>query len=341
MTFSGKDSDQESFREKAVSVQTAAIVVTYNSADDLPVCLTSLALAGLDEVVVVDNASVDDSACVAAEYGANVVCSPQNRGYASAVNRGAAAVRADTYLVLNPDTEVSAHLLPVLRERLRQEADVAVVGPLVRNPDQTVQLSCRRFPSVTAGVLHGFLGLVWENNPFSRWYLMADWDHASPSDVDWVSGAAMLIRREAFEEVGGFDEGYFMYVEDVDFCWRLRQAGWRVAYEPRACVSHVGGTSSTKAPYRLLIAHHRSMLRFEKRRRSARHLTKSARFFSLCTWPFLVGGVAGRAGILLALRWGQRRVREKRRSAQYVEPGVLGTGFSDRAPVTSRGEEVI
>ncbi len=94
---------------------------------------------------------------------------------------------------------------------------------------------------------------------------MLDWDHTRAGPVDWVSGACMLVRRSAFEQVGGFDPAYFMYVEDVDLCWRLGQAGWTVGYEPAGRVVHTVGASSQLAPYRMILAHHRSLLRFANR----------------------------------------------------------------------------
>ena len=94
---------------------------------------------------------------------------------------------------------------------------------------------------------------------------MNDWDHASARTVDWVSGACFLARRSAWEEVGGFDRAYFMYLEDVDLCWRLGSAGWAVAYEPAAQVVHVQGVSADRHPYRMLLAHHVSMWRFARR----------------------------------------------------------------------------
>jgi N-acetylglucosaminyl-diphospho-decaprenol L-rhamnosyltransferase len=121
----------------------------------------------------------------------------------------------------------------------------------------------RRFPNLTVAFGHAFLGLVWPGNPFTRRYRMLDWDHdRAAADVDWVGGACFLARRTAFEMVGGFDEAYFMYVEDVDLCWRLGRAGWRVGYEPGGRVVHALGGSSRSVPYRMIAEHHRSLLRF-------------------------------------------------------------------------------
>jgi N-acetylglucosaminyl-diphospho-decaprenol L-rhamnosyltransferase len=119
---------------------------------------------------------------------------------------------------------------------------------------------------VRDAVGHGLLGLVWRTNPFTRRYRQLDADPKAPRDVDWVSGAAIWLRRDAIEAIEGWDEGYFMYVEDVDLCWRLRRAGWRIAYEPGGEVTHVQGVSASQHPYRMIAEHHRSLYRFATKR---------------------------------------------------------------------------
>ena len=122
---------------------------------------------------------------------------------------------------------------------------------------------------------------------------MSDWDHASSRRVDWVSGACFLARRSAWEAVGGFDRAYFMYLEDVDLCWRLGRAGWAVAYEPEAQVVHVQGVSADRHPYRMLLAHHVSMWRF------ARRSTPAERRWAL---PLVLPGLAVRLAVTVARR---------------------------------------
>jgi N-acetylglucosaminyl-diphospho-decaprenol L-rhamnosyltransferase len=119
---------------------------------------------------------------------------------------------------------------------------------------------------VRDAVGHGLVGLFKPDNPFTRRYRELDADPTRPRDVGFVSGAAIWLRRRALDEIGGWDDGYFMYVEDVDLCWRLRQHGWRVAYEPGGEVVHVQGASTRHHPYRMLVAHHRSLLRFAAKR---------------------------------------------------------------------------
>lgn len=252
------------------AADVAVVVVSYNSADDLRSCIPSVRAEGVGAIVVVDNGSTDDSLAVARELGAHAVASGGNVGYGAGVNFGAARPEASErpfLFVLNPDCVVQPGAVTSLVDRLDSDATIGVVGPRVEYPDGTVQQSCRTFPSVGTAAAHGFLGLVWKDNPMSRRYTMADFDHRSFRRVDWVSGAAMLFRRDAFDDVDGFDPGYFMYVEDVDICWRLQSAGWSTGFEPAGTVRHAQGTSSTSTPYSLLRAHHHSMLRFERRRR--------------------------------------------------------------------------
>ena len=242
-----------------------AVVVSYNSAAYLPDCVRSLRSEGLTDVVVVDNASSDGSvdAVRAADAGVRVVQTGANLGFGAAANRGVADCSGDYVLVLNPDTVVEPGTVKALSEALDRDPGLAVVGPRMENPDGTVYPSVRRFPDLPVAFGHAFLGLVWPANPYTRNYRMLDWNHDRPvSDVDWVGGACFLVRRTAFDVVAGFDEAYFMYVEDVDLCWRLGRAGWRIGYEPAGRVVHVLGGSSRQAPYRMIAEHHRSLLRF-------------------------------------------------------------------------------
>jgi hypothetical protein len=131
------------------------------------------------------------------------------------------------------------------------------------NPDGTLQYSCRRFPRLATGLLRKVpLGRLIPDNRWNREYLMSDWAHDTVREVDWVSGAAMCLRAEALAQVGLLDEEYFMYCEDVDWCYRARRAGWKIYYLPRAVVTHVVGRSTDLRPLRMVREFHRSMIRF-------------------------------------------------------------------------------
>ena len=150
-------------------------------------------------------------------------------------------------------------------KRSTRIGDAAVAGPMLLETDGSVYPSGRTFPDLGDALGHGFVGLFWHDNPWTRRYrLLGDEQHRA-RNADWVSGAGFLVRRDAFEAVAGFDEGYFMYVEDVDLCWRLHRAGWGILYEPSARVVHEQGRSTSREPYRMLAAHHRSILRFAAR----------------------------------------------------------------------------
>jgi N-acetylglucosaminyl-diphospho-decaprenol L-rhamnosyltransferase len=249
-------------------VTVSAVAVSFNSADCLPDCVRSLRSEGVADVVVVDNASSDGSidAILASDPDVTVVATGANLGFGSGVNRGVEEATGDQLLILNPDTVVEPGTVKALVEALDRDPGLAAVGPRIENVDGTLYPSVRSFPNLWVATGHAFLGMVWPRNPFSRRYRMLDWDHSRPAAaVDWVSGACMLVRRSAFEAVGGFDEGYFMYVEDVDLCWRLARAGWRIGYEPSGRVVHALGASSRLMPYRMIAAHHRSLLRFASR----------------------------------------------------------------------------
>ena len=250
----------------------SAVVVNHNAGALLVDVVRSLraddGAGGAPRVVVVDNASTDGSIedLRSRAPEACVVVSPGNVGYARGVNLGIAATRTPFVAVVNPDAVVEPGTTDAMLDRLDREPELAAVGPRIVNSDGTDYPSARSIPSMVDAVGHGALGLFWRSNPFTRRYRHLDADPAVPRDVDWVSGAAVWLRRDALDDVGGWDERYFMYLEDVDLCWRLRRRGWRVAYEPAGRVLHVQGVSTSRHPYRMILEHHRSALKFAARR---------------------------------------------------------------------------
>ena len=254
------------------------MVVTYEAGDVLTACARSILdddSAGEAEVVVVDNGSSDGSVerLQRAVPSVRVLDAAGNAGYAAAANRGIAATRAPVVAVCNADVEVASGTAAAMLTRLDAEPDLAAVGPLIRNDDGTVYPSARSVPTVRDAIGHALLGARWPDNRFSRRYRQLDADAAQPRDVDWVSGAAIWLRRSALDSVGGWDEHYFMYAEDTDLCWRMRRLGWRVAFDPRGSVMHIQGVSTAHHPYRMIVRHHRSVYRFAaKRWQGARRL---------------------------------------------------------------------
>lgn len=275
-----------------------AVIVNYNAGDHLLACVRSLRAEGVAEVVVVDNESRDGSgeALARSDPAATFVPMGANFGFGTAANRGVALTSAPYVLVMNPDTVVGPGMVDALAAALDRDPALAAVGPRIDNPDGSRYPSARRFPSVAQSAGHGFLGLVWPANRFSRAYKMDDTGLAEARLVDWISGACLMVRRPAFDQVGGFDESYFMYCEDVDLCWRMSRAGWGVGYEPGGRVVHVVGVSSNQAPYRMILAHHVSMWRFA---------AKTTTGVSRAALPAV--GVA--LGLRLVAAWLQRRWR--------------------------------
>lgn len=243
----------------------AVVVVNHNTGDYLARCTSSIASSagGLGiEIVVVDNASSDGSAERAAAPGIRVIRNADNRGFAAAANQGIGATEAPLILLLNPDAAIVGGSPEALVKVARERPRAGAIGALVRNPDGTIQPSARRVPRLGEALAHAFLGPIWRGNPWTRSYTMAGWDRASEREVEWVSGSAMLLRREAIAEVGAFDEGYFMYVEDVDLCTRLRRAGWEVLFSPELEVVHQIGVSTHGQRGRMAFAHSDSIYRY-------------------------------------------------------------------------------
>jgi N-acetylglucosaminyl-diphospho-decaprenol L-rhamnosyltransferase len=244
-----------------------AVVVNYNAHGHLDQCIRSLRADGVGRIAVVDNASTDGSEARLRELepDATVLRLSRNVGYGAGANRGAAVLDTPYLLILNPDTIVEPGMVKALTAALDAHPTVGAVGPRVDTPAGEVYPSARTFPGIADALGHGFLGIVWPSNPFTRRYRMLGWDHADAREVDWISGACFLVRRTAFDAVVGFDESYFMYSEDVDLCWRLRRAGWDIYYEPAGRVMHAQGASTEHHPFRMIAAHHISLLRFAGR----------------------------------------------------------------------------
>ncbi|UFS57750.1 glycosyltransferase family 2 protein [Subtercola endophyticus] len=244
----------------------ALITVSYFSGDDVANCLRSVAAASAEppQLIVVNNAATDDLQPVLAPFPTATVLNPgSNLGYGAAVNlaAGSLPVSAEWILVTNPDVEFTPGSIDALLAVATADDRIGVVGPRITNDDGTIYPSARALPSFTAGAGHAIFHRVWPGNPWSRRYLQADRSQTRsdrPVTSGWLSGACLLVRRTAFEEVGGFDDRFFMYFEDVDLGERLANAGWKVLYVPTASVAHAGGTSTKAHSAAMTRAHHHS-----------------------------------------------------------------------------------
>jgi N-acetylglucosaminyl-diphospho-decaprenol L-rhamnosyltransferase len=280
----------------------SAVVVSYNVRDLLVQCIASLRADGIEHIVVVDNASSDGSADAARAADVEVVALDANVGFGSGANRGVARTGTPYVVICNPDLEVEPGTNKALTEVLDGDDALGIVAPRIETPDGRLYPSARTFPDMVDAAGHAFLHFVWRDNPFSRRYKMLDWDHSTPGDVDWVAGTYFMARRTAWDAVGGFDEDFFMYLEDVDLCWRMRDAGWRTRYEPAARVVHAIGRSTDQTPYRMIAEHHRSLLRYA---------TKTMRGPRRALLPL----IAAALGVRTVLAWGQRWWRRKPHAA--------------------------
>jgi GT2 family glycosyltransferase len=257
-----------------------AVIVNYQSYDELRSCLASLnGPSGRLPAVVVDHASDCEAADELSRTFPDVrlLRLHENHGFAAGVNQGARETDAPLLLLLNPDCALAPDAWRRLAACLDQHESVGVAGPRIHNTDGTVQQSARRFPDLTTAIAgrSSWLTRVVPGNPLSKHNLPMQGSAAlTRREVDWVSGACMLVRRAAFEAVGGMDEGFFLYWEDADFCHRLKQAGYRTIYCPDAVATHIGGRSSRHAADASLEAFHRSALRLYRK-----HASPAGRLF--------------------------------------------------------------
>lgn len=257
-----------------MTVRVLVVTVTYNTGETLLPFLESLAeasSAALD-IVVVDNASgsVEREQQLATAHGARFIALDQNRGYGSGIAAGIASAEPSEYvLIVNPDVVFEPGSIDRLVATADADPVIGAVGPRILDPDGSVYPSARRLPSLGDGVGHALFGRLWPANPWSRRYRV-EYDHATRSrDAGWLSGACVLVRRSAYDQVGGFDPRFFMYFEDVDLGARLGEAGWRNRYEPTATVTHTGAHSTSRDGSRMAAAHHDSAYLYLSRRYSS------------------------------------------------------------------------
>ena len=281
-------------------------MVDYDAGPYLADCVQSLQGVGVTAMVVVENGNGEAARTVLAEHDLEAVpllVTGRNLGYGAGANRGLAALESGQYvLVCNPDLVVHPGALETLARALDGHRDWAIVGPRILTPEGVAYPSARLFPPPWVAAGHALLGLAFRDNPFTRRYRTPEM-HSNMAEVDWVSGACFLARRQVLEDLGGFDERYFMFAEDMDLCWRAGRAGWRIGFEPGAIVTHHEGISRRIHPYRMALAHHRSALRF-----ASRTMTGPRRV--------LLAGAAAGLGVRLVAVWAALAVRGVRRSPQ-------------------------
>lgn len=241
----------------------SAVIVDYHADEVLAGCIDSLCSNDVTDIVVVENGTPGSTPPALGGRLVTLVEPGLNLGYGRGVNRGAAATTSRPYLLVsNPDVVLHDGAVAELVAALERTPNAAVAGPRILRPDGTTYPSHRVFPNMWLAGLHALLAPLWPSNPASARYRSRHRD----GTVDWVSGACFLIRRDVFEAIGGFDERYFMFAEDMALCWRVQQLGRTVLAVDTAVVTHVEGVSRQRATRSMVWAHHRSAFRFEVQR---------------------------------------------------------------------------
>lgn len=244
------------------------VIVHFRTPAVLAVCLERIKEARIGvpmEVIVVDNAPLDDAAELICAGTPGVVYrkNQQNLGFGKAVNQGIRMAAGEFVLVLNPDVEVAGGSIEELIAEMRRDPRAGIVAPRLLYPDGSLQHSCRTFYTLPVFVLRRtFLGRLFPDHPRLREHLMLDYDHESTRVVDWCLGASLLVRRAAVHDVGAMDERFFLYFEDVDWCYRMQARGWHVVYHPASTMIHRYERLSAKRPGRGLLLHLASTFRY-------------------------------------------------------------------------------
>lgn len=251
-----------------MSDELFVVTVTYSPGPHLDRFLATLAHATDRPVTVImaDNGSTDGAPEAAAERypNAKLFRTGGNLGYGTAVNRAVSEYglgSEEFFIVANPDVQWGPRSIDLLVEAAARWPRAGSLGPLIRDPDGTIYPSARHLPSIIRGGMHAVVGPVWKSNPWTAAYRQ---ERTDPSEraVGWLSGSCLLLRGSAYADIAGFDERYFMYMEDVDLGDRLGKAGWQNVYVPSAEVLHAKGHATGRDPARNLAAHHVSTYTF-------------------------------------------------------------------------------
>ena len=232
------------------SVQLSIIIVNWNVEALLHQALTSIYASWSEtsqlEVIVIDNASTDNSVKMVQQNfpHVHIIANTTNMGYPAGCNQGLAVSSGQYRLILNPDTEIVGNALSALVQYMAGHPAVGLAGPALIYPDGTHQSSRRRFPTLAILFLESTWMEKFSPRSFLNNYYFLDQPDSVTQEVDWVTGAAMIIRREVWDKIGGLDEGFFMYSEELDWCKRIKMAGYSIVYFPEATIIHHEGKSS-------------------------------------------------------------------------------------------------
>jgi GT2 family glycosyltransferase len=285
---------------EALHKKLSIVVVNYNVKNLLKKCVESIFKYEKDtefEVIVVDNNSKDYSQeMIKKDFPRlKLIENKRNLGFSRACNQGIKQSQGKYILLLNPDTELTPGGFKKMIDFMDSKPKVGICGPKMMDHEGNLQFSCRSFPSYLTAISssQSILNRVFPDNFLSQKYLLKEQDHSQMSEVDWVSGSCLLAKREMFEKIGLLDERFYMYVEDVDLCYRAKKSGFSVFYFPQVVVIHHIGKSTQKRKFAMLLEHHRSMYYFYRKHHNPNVFLKGIVFFAIWT----------RSGFVMATRF--------------------------------------
>ncbi|OQX86928.1 hypothetical protein B6D60_05095 [candidate division KSB1 bacterium 4484_87] len=252
-------------------MKLSVIIVTFNHADEIGKCLQSLKASPVRsdmEILLIDNNSADKTVAVASSFASDfekfeLIQNNENLGFTQGVNQGLKLASGDFVLLLNPDTIIPRETLPRLMSQLENSPQIGAISPQFRNPDGSIQPSCRRFPR-RRDVIYNALGLslLFPHSREFNYWKMGDFDHNQTREVEQPQGAFLLLRREVSSQIGFLDERFPMFFSDVDLCRRIFGAGWKILFFPEVHIIHAKGTSVLRNRVKMLKTSHLSFYHY-------------------------------------------------------------------------------
>jgi len=280
---------------KASHKELSIVIVNYNVKNLLKKCLESIFKYQKDidfEVIVVDNNSMDHSQKMLKKDFPQIklIENKRNLGFSRACNQGIKESHGRYILLLNPDTELTPGGFKKMIDFMESKPEVGICGPKMINKEGKLQFSCRSFPSYLTAISssQSILNRIFPENFLSKKYLLKEKNHSQISEVDWVSGSCLLAKREMLEKTGLLDERFYMYVEDVDLCYRAKKFGFSVFYFPPVLVIHHIAKSTQKKKFSMQLEHHKSMYYFYKKHHNPNVFLRGIVFLTIWMRLFFV-----------------------------------------------------
>jgi hypothetical protein len=244
-------------------------------------CLESIYLTLQEiqfEIILIDNSFRDDGleAVLKCFPEIQLIDNLKNIGFARANNQAAKIATGNFLLFINPDTIITEGAIQAMLDYLCSDSSIGILGPKVLNFDGSIQYSCRKFPTIWSGLFNRYslMTRLFPNNRYSKDYLMLDYDHNSTQSVDWVSGCCMMIPDSIFIKANGFDENYFLFIEDVDLCKAIQKEGYRVDYFPGAKIFHKISSSNSRSAPQTIIKRHQGMIYYNQKHHETNFVTQ-------------------------------------------------------------------